>query len=86
MITSVYSLSRSEYSFVITEPEATNCFSINFQIYTKKKSTQLYKNSFEKKYLKNSLCLFSVQNSLFTYVLSCVSRCDEASSLLNKNT
>ena len=34
MITSLYSLSRrrSEYRLVITEPEATNCFSINFQV------------------------------------------------------
>ena len=34
--TSLYSLSRrrSEYRLVITEPEATNCFSINFQVFT----------------------------------------------------
>jgi hypothetical protein len=25
---------RSEYRLVITEPEATNCFSINFQVFT----------------------------------------------------
>ena len=36
MITSLYSLSRrrSEYRLVTTEPEATNCFSINFQVLT----------------------------------------------------
>ena len=33
----------------LTEPEATNCFSINLQVFTKRKSTQLYKNSLEKK-------------------------------------
>ena len=27
---------KSEYSLVITEPEATSCFSINFQVFTKK--------------------------------------------------
>ena len=53
VITSLYSLSRrqSEYRLVITEPEATNCFSINFQVFTKKQSTQLYKNSLRKKCL-----------------------------------
>jgi hypothetical protein len=36
VITSLYSLSRrrSEYRLVITEPEATNSFSINFQVFT----------------------------------------------------
>ena len=35
-LSSLYSLSRrrSEYRLVITEPEATNCFSINFQVFT----------------------------------------------------
>ena len=36
MITSLYSRNRrrSEYGLVITEPEATNSFSINFQVST----------------------------------------------------
>ena len=36
MIRRLYSLSRrrSEYRLVITEHEATNCFSINFQVFT----------------------------------------------------
>ena len=36
VITSVYLLSRkrSDYRLVITEPEVTNCFSINFQAFT----------------------------------------------------
>ena len=36
MITSLYSLSRrrTEYRLVITKPEATNCFSINLQVFT----------------------------------------------------
>ena len=32
VITSSYSLRRGEYELVITEAEATNCFSINFQV------------------------------------------------------
>ena len=36
VITSLYLLSRrrSEYRLVITSPEAINCFSINFQVFT----------------------------------------------------
>ena len=44
VITSLYSLSRrqSEYRLVITEPEATNCFSIKFpSIYKKTINTTL---------------------------------------------
>ena len=67
VITSLYSLSRrrSEYRLVITEPEATNCFSINFQVFTKIMKTTI-KIHFRKNICKNSLCLFSLQNSLFT--------------------
>ena len=39
-----------DYKPIFTEPKA-NCFSINFQVFTKRKSTQVYKNSFEKNYL-----------------------------------
>ena len=37
VITNPYSMSlkRSECRFVITEPEATNCFSIHFQAFTR---------------------------------------------------
>ena len=61
-VTSLYSMSlrRSEYRLVITEPEVTNCFSINFQVFTKRKSTQLYNNSLQKNICKNSLCIFSL--------------------------
>ena len=51
MITSLYSLSRRRrYRLVITEPEATNCFSINFQVFTN--NNQLYKH------YKNSLQIY----------------------------
>ena len=43
VITSLYLLSRrrSEYRLVITKPEATNCFSIIFQVFTKNINTTL---------------------------------------------
>ena len=87
MITSLYSLSRrrSEYRLVITEPKATNCFSINFQVF-KKNQHNCIKIYFRKNICKNSLFFFSLQNSLFTKVLDSVSRCDEANFLSNKNT
>ena len=34
VITSLYPMRRSEYRLVITEPEATNCFSTNFHVFT----------------------------------------------------
>ena len=54
MITSLYSLSRSrsEYRLVIAETEATNCFSINFQVFTKKINTTLQKFTSEKIFVK----------------------------------
>ena len=57
MITSLYSLSRrrSEYRLVITEPEATICFSINFQVFTKKNQHNFIKTHFRKNICK---CLF----------------------------
>ena len=57
---------RSEYRLVITEPEVTNCFSINFQVFTKKINTTLQKFTSEKNICKNFLSLFSLQNNLFT--------------------
>ena len=43
--TSLYSLSRrrSEYRLLITEPEAINCFSINFLVFTNNNQHNFYK-------------------------------------------
>ena len=86
MITSLYSLSRrrSEYRLVIPEPEATNCFSINFQVFTKNNQHTFT----SEKILVKILCvdfrykIVCLHNLNFTH--GGVSRVDEANSFPNK--
>ena len=67
MITSLYSLSRKrgEYRLVIIEPKATNCFSINFQVFTKKINTTSQEFTSEEIFV-NILCVY------FRYKIVCL--------------